>query len=156
MKKLCVIFLLLSAAARLCAQMQPMSAPAGDTDRFSVISAQLLNDMIASAIDSDGIARAIKHHGRWDNYWRVRVANNAAPTESIFGKVIEGLDDFIQNSSNECLGTGYAGNWHCLGPFINYFGHSTDHAGRVVSLWVKPTDRIISWPDQGQAGFGKL
>lgn len=126
----------------------PLASGPVDTNSFDFISQQYLNGMLAQETDSAKIARARKLHGRWEAFWRGRVANDASPGTSIFGKVSEALDVELRAPFN-CLGAGYKGNWSCLGPFTNYYGKNADFNGRIVSLWVNPTN-----PDSILAGSG--
>ncbi|AOM80040.1 hypothetical protein BFS30_24480 [Pedobacter steynii] len=119
-----------------------------DTNSFDFISQRYLSGVLAQETDSAKIARAKKLHGRWETFWRGRVANDAALGTSIFGLVSEALDVAMRGTSG-CLGIGYKGNWSCLGPFTNYFGKNADFNGRIVSLWVSPTN-----PDSILAGSG--
>ncbi|PSK94750.1 hypothetical protein [Taibaiella chishuiensis] len=125
-----------------------LSLSPSDTNSFDFISRQYLNGMLGQETDSTKIARARKLHGRWEAFWKGRVANDAPPGTSIFGKVSEALDIELRSFSN-CLGAGYKGNWTCLGPFTNYYNKNADFNGRVVSLWVSPTN-----PDSILAGSG--
>ncbi|HET8574271.1 MAG TPA: hypothetical protein VFL76_10410 [Edaphocola sp.] len=138
MKKLIFILLLLLGVVSAYTQTLPMNAPAADSTRFSAVSSQLLQAMLSGQTDS---ARIIKHHGRWKTFWEKRVANNASSDQAIFGKAVEALDDYMRTSS-QCLGTfgQYRGDWHCMGPFINYYGENEDHAGRTISVWVDPAN----------------
>lgn len=153
MKKILFTCCLIWAALVSYGQTSLSSAAPADTNSFQFLSKQYLDNYLFQATNPTDIARKIKMHGRWNDFWRGRVGYTA--TGINFGGINEILDLEMRTSAS-CLGGNiFRGNWTNLGPFRSYYGDSIDNNGRIVSLWVNPNNMAHILAGSGAGGLWK-
>lgn len=126
----------------------------GEVRSFEAVSAALLARRLQEAPDSPSRARAHKLHNRWRSFWEPRVDHAAPAGSSIYTPVNDALNTLI-SSPNACLGSGYSGNWSCIGPFNNYYGQTWDNSGRMGCIWVSPTNMNYMLAGASHGGLWK-
>lgn len=68
-----------------------------------------------------------------------RASFDVALGSDMFTPAAVGLVSYMAYYNDYCPGSGYTGNWACMGPFSNFYG-GDENNGRVDAIWVHPTD----------------
>lgn len=79
---------------------------------------------------------------KWKAFMSSRVSLDVTTGDNMYAPMSAALASYSAYFTDYCPGSGYMGNWSCLGPFQNGYG-SAPHLGRIVSLWVNPNDSNI-------------
>ncbi|HTM66259.1 MAG TPA: hypothetical protein VL093_08065 [Flavipsychrobacter sp.] len=68
---------------------------------------------------------------RWSEFYKKRAAYDAPSDSSVLEPANKGFKYYLKTNSQYCNdNVSYRGNWKCVGPFNNYYGNTTEHAGR--------------------------
>jgi hypothetical protein len=113
------------------------STPTVDTTTFGYFTNNLLMEKLAAA-DPSKHPRIRKLHNRWEQFWQPRASKDTMGS-GIF-EPAAAATFYALTHPTFCPSNMYRGGWAFLGPARNDFGASEDKRGRVLSVWVSPTN----------------
>lgn len=77
-----------------------------------------------------------------------RISNDVAVGTDMYSPMVTALGAYKTYYNDYCPGTGFTGDWKCMGPFTDYYGtvgSRVESQGRVNAIYVHHTDTAQIW-----------
>lgn len=119
-------------------------------------AAELSYDKINQASPDDTSEGGLPNEfGKWEHFWRNRVAPDAPLTMSKQAPANTAYRFFLsQGHLTSTNAQSYNGDWNCIGPFNDYWGIK-EFQGRIDQIWVNPNDTNVILAGSNGGGLWK-
>jgi len=112
---------------------------------FSVAADMLIQQAAANPADT-GEGSDASQLLRWKYFMSDRISLDVAVGADMYAPMSSALSSYMTYYGDYCPGSGFTGNWNCIGPFNNYYYGTyspLEEQGRINAIWVNPVSGTI-------------